>query len=220
MAEQDVPQDENVIPHPSFDGQESGGIPSSNTMVMPHNLEAEQGLLGALMTDNSLMEKISDALREDHFYDPVHGRIFAAIESLDHAGNWQTMTLKSYFVGDAAFDQMDIENYLNDLTESVLFLSEALDYAEEIRQCYLRRSLIGVSDGIAHKARTADLDMTAETQIEEAEQQLFTLAESDQTQGGLTPFKEPLIKAIKMAEIARSTSGGMSGIWYRDYPPE
>ena len=213
MAEQDVPQDENVIPHPSVEGQESVITSSSNTMVMPHNLEAEQGLLGALMTDNSLMEKISDALREDHFYDPVHGRIFAAISRLTSRGQLANpVTLKSYFVGDAAFDQMDIESYLNDLTESVLFLSEAPDYAEEIRQCYLRRSLIGVSDGIAHKARTADLDMTAETQIEEAEQQLFTLAESDQTQGGLTPFKEPLIKAIKMAEIARSTAGGMSGI--------
>lgn len=217
MAEQDAPQDENVIPHPFAEGNDSG-LPaaqntSQSTMLMPHNLEAEQGLLGALMTDNSLMEKISDSLREDHFYDPVHGRIFAAISRLTSRGQLANpVTLKSYFVGDAAFEQMDIETYLNDLTESVLFLSEAPDYAEEIRQCYLRRSLIGVSDGIAHKARTADLDMTAETQIEEAEQQLFTLAESDQTQGGLTPFKEPLIKAIKMAEAARSTSGGMSGL--------
>ena len=218
MAEQDTPHDENVIPHPSVEGQDapspaaSMGMPMGG-MVMPHNLEAEQGLLGALMTDNSLMEKISDALREDHFYDPVHGRIFAAISRLTSRGQLANpVTLKSYFVGDAGFDQMDIETYLNDLTESVLFLSEAPDYAEEVRQCFLRRSLISVSDGIAHKARTADLDMTAETQIEEAEQQLFTLAESDQTQGGLTPFKEPLIKAIQMAEAARSNAGGMSGI--------
>ena len=213
MAEQDAPQDEKVIQHPSVSGQDSPVSVPSQGMVMPHNLEAEQGLLGALMTDNNLMEKISDALNEDHFYDPVHGRIFSAISRLTSRGQLANpVTLKSYFVGDAAFDQMDIENYLNDLTESVLFLSEAPDYAEEIRQCFLRRSLINVSDGIAYNARTADLDMTAETQIEEAEQQLFTLAESDQTQGGLAPFKESLIKAIQMAEAARSSVGGMSGI--------
>jgi replicative DNA helicase len=182
-------------------------------MIMPHNLEAEQGLLGALMTDNGMMEQISDSLREDHFYDPVHGRIFAAISRLTSRGQLANpVTLKSYFVGDTAFDQMDIENYLSDLTESVLFLSEAPHYAEEIRQCFLRRSLIGVSDSIAHKAQTADLDIAAETQIEEAEQQLFTLAESDQFQEGLAPFKDSLIKAIKMAEFARSNTGGMSGV--------
>lgn len=219
MAEQDAPQDKNIIPHPSIEGQdsvaESHNLTQNNmqSIVMPHNLEAEQGLLGTLMTDNSFLEKISDSLREDHFYDPVHGRIFAAISRLTSRGQLANpVTLKSYFIGDATFAEMNIETYLNDLTESVLFLSDAPDYAIEIRQCFLRRALINISDSITRKARIADIDSTAETLIEEAEQQLFTLAESDQIQDGLTPFKEPLIKAIEMAEMARNHDGGMSGI--------
>ncbi|MGU9961808.1 MAG: replicative DNA helicase [Candidatus Puniceispirillales bacterium WSBS_2018_MAG_OTU23] len=180
---------------------------------MPHNLEAEQGLLGALLVDNGIIEDINDALGEDHFYDPVHGRIFAALRRLTSRGQLANpITLKSYFVGDTAFDQVDIESYLNELVEAVISLSDAPDYAEDIRQCFLRRSLIQLSDGVIHKARTADLDMTAEVQIEEAEQQLFTLAEHDQTQTGLVPFSNALTKAIEMAEFASKSAGGLSGI--------
>lgn len=180
---------------------------------MPHNLEAEQSLLGALMMDNTIVENITDSLREEHFYDPVHGRIFAAVIRLTSRGQLaNAVTLKSYFVGDTAFDQVDIEDYLNDLTEGVMFLSDAPDYAEDIRQCFLRRSLIQLSDDVIHQARTADLEITAETQIEAAEQQLFTLAEHGETQSGLVPFNQSLTEAIKMAEKASQSAGGLSGI--------
>ncbi|XDZ64591.1 replicative DNA helicase [Alphaproteobacteria bacterium LSUCC0684] len=180
---------------------------------LPHNLEAEQSLLGALITDNSITEEINDGLREDHFHDPAHGRIFAAIKSLTSRGQLaNAVTLKSYFVGDPAFEGMDIETYLVQLTENVLFLSEAPEYAEEIRQCYLRRELIRLSEDVVLKARTASLEMTAETQIEEAEQRLFTLAEQDQAQGGLRAFSHSLTQAIQMADAASKSSGGLSGI--------
>lgn len=208
--------DENVVPLPTAPlptALGDVGILGSAVKAMPHNLEAEQGLLGALLTDNGIVEKINDGLKEDHFYDPVHGRIFAAIMRLTSRGQLANpVTLKSYFVGDVAFDQINIESYLNELAEGVVFLSDAPDYAEDIRQCFLRRSLIKLSDDVIHKARTADLDVPAETQIEEAEQQLFTLAENDQSQSGLLPFRDSLIKAIEMAEHANKSAGGLSGI--------
>ena len=181
--------------------------------AMPHNLEAEQALLGALLLDNATVEKINDSLREEHFHDPLHQRIFAAVSNLTSRGQLANpVTLKSYFVGDSTFDGIDIESYLTELSDGVLFLSEAPEYAEEIRQCYLRRELIKVSDEIISRARTASLDMTAETQIEEAEQRLFTLAEADQAEGGLTPFRVALTEALKIADEAAKSPGGISGI--------
>jgi replicative DNA helicase len=213
MADPDNPQDENVIPHPSAEDTAAKRVESKPGMSPPQNLEAEQGLLGALLRDNNMMQEITDSLKEDHFYDPVHGRIFAAISTLTSTGRLaDPVTLKSYLVGDAAFDQLDIETYLVDLSETVAFLSDAPDYANEVRQCFLRRSLISVSESIARNAQTADLDVTAETQIEEAEQQLFTLAESDQFEQGLEPFRNPLARTIQMAELARSNPGGIPGI--------
>lgn len=203
--------DENILTLPIDMGATTSGAEPAN--ALPNNLEAEQGLLGAMLTDNSVIEGINDGLREEHFYDPVHGRIFAAIMRLHGRGQLANpVTLKSYFVGDVAFDQINIESYLNELAEGVVFLSDAPDYAEDIRQCFLRRSLIQLSDGVIHKARTADLEMSAETQIEEAEQQLFTLAENDQSQSGLMPFGQALQKAVEMAENASKSAGGLSGI--------
>ncbi|MGC6485130.1 MAG: replicative DNA helicase [Candidatus Puniceispirillales bacterium] len=186
---------------------------ANETRAMPHNLEAEQALLGALLVDNAVGEQINDGLREEHFHDPLHGRIFAAIRHLTNRGQLANpVTLKSYFVGDKSFDSIDIETYLTQLADGVLFLSEAPEYAEEIRQCYLRRELIKVSDEVITRARTASLEMTAETQIEEAEQRLFTLAEADQSQGGLIPFRAALTEALKVADEAAKSPGGISGV--------
>ena len=45
---------------------------------MPHNIQAEQSFLGALLIDNEILDKISIVLRSEHFYDPLHGQIFEA----------------------------------------------------------------------------------------------------------------------------------------------
>lgn len=170
---------------------------------LPQNLEAEQELLGALLLDNSILENIDDGLREDHFFDPAHGRIFAAISNLTGRGNLANpITLKSYFANDDSFGGLNIETYLNELAESVLSLSEASEYARDVRECYLRRELIRSSDELISKARSADLNSPASTMIEEAEQRLFNLAENDQGQSGLNPFSMALDTALKMADEA------------------
>ncbi len=180
---------------------------------LPQNLEAEQELLGALLLDNSILENIDDGLREDHFFDPAHGRIFAAISNLTGRGNLANpITLKSYFANDDSFGGLNIETYLNELAESVLSLSEASEYARDVRECYLRRELIRSSDELISKARSADLNSPASTMIEEAEQRLFNLAENDQGQSGLNPFSMALDTALKMADEASKTAGGISGV--------
>ncbi len=196
-----------------IDNDNNGNKGGATSPLMPQNLEAEQELLGALLVDNGIIENINDGLSEDHFFDPVHGRIFAAIRRLTSRGQLANqVTLKSYFVGDKAFEAVDIEKYLADLVDHVLVLSDAAAYAEDIRQCFLRRSLIHLADSVTQNARTAQLDYAAETQIEEAEQQLFSLAEKDQLSKGLERFGLPLNRAIITAENARKSDGGLSGI--------
>ena len=191
----------------------SSGSGDSGTLSLPHNLEAEQALLGALLVDNSVLEAIDDGLREDHFFDPIHGRIFAAIRNLTSRGNLANpITLKSYFANDSQFTGVDVEAYLGELADGVLSLSESPDYEREIRQCYLRRELIRTADGLIGKVKAADLDHSAETMIEEAEQRLFNLAENDQSQTGLLPFSTAIGTALRMADEAAKTAGGISGI--------
>ena len=190
----------------------SGGADSDHR-ALPHNMEAEQALLGALLVDNSIIEAIDDGLREEHFYDPVHGRIFAAVRNLTGRGNLANpITLKSYFANDSQFAGFDVEGYLADLADGVLSLSDSPDYEREIRQCHLRRELIRAADGLISQARAADLDCPAETMIEEAEQRLFKLADNDQGQTGLIPFSDAIGTALRIADEAAKTAGGISGI--------
>src|SRR5258708_37149745 len=80
----------NVTPLPERD--------SPQYRTPPHNYEAEQGLLGALLVNNAAFERVGDFLKPEHFTDPVHGRIFEAIGKLIDRGHIANpVTLKAYF---------------------------------------------------------------------------------------------------------------------------
>ena len=58
----------------------------SQVSAMPCNIEAEQQLLGAVLTQNGLIDRVSDILRPEHFFDPVHARIFTICQQRIGAG--------------------------------------------------------------------------------------------------------------------------------------
>lgn len=180
---------------------------------LPQNIEAEQDLLGALLSDNQIFDNIADNLDEAHFFNPLNGRIFAATRKLYSNGQLANpVTLKSYFIGDANFADIDIESYLRELIENVTSLSDAKFYAEDIYQCFLRRRLILISDETISRSRTASMEQNAESLIEETEQQLFELAENDKVTSGLVPLTHALRSAIDRAEAAYKNSGHISGV--------
>ena len=180
---------------------------------LPQNIEAEQDLLGALLSDNNIFDNIADNLDEAHFFNPLNGRIFAATRKLYSNGQLANpVTLKSYFIGDANFAEIDIESYLRELIENVTSLSDAKFYAEDIYQCFLRRRLILISDDTISRSRTASMEQNAESLIEETEQQLFELAENDKVTSGLVPLTQALRSAIDRAEAAYKNSGHISGV--------
>ena len=180
---------------------------------LPQNLEAEQDLLGALLLSNDIFNKIPDYLDAGHFFNPLHGRIFTAAHTLCNKGQLANpVTLKSYFTGDPSVGSVDVENYLRELMDNVSSISEATDYAKDIYQCFLRRSLIIIADETIARSRTAKLDTNAETLIEETEQELFRLAETNQVTTGLLPFQKPLGDAVTYAEAVLKNENHLVGI--------
>ena len=96
----------------------SGSTPPSRTM--PNNLQAEQNLLGAILLDNSVLERIDDRLLADHFYDPFHGRIFSTMQRLVERGQLANpVTLKSFFTDSDDFQSDSAESYLSELADGV-----------------------------------------------------------------------------------------------------
>ena len=181
--------------------------------ILPHNMEAEQGLLGALLVENRAMEKIGDFLRGDHFFIPAHKRIFAAIEKMIERGKTASpVTLKSYFEKDEGLANVGGAEYLAELAACVITVINAEDYARTIYVLHLRRELISLSEDMAADAFEHSIERDANAAIESAEARLYSLAETGQIKGGFVSIKDSVLTAIKIAERAYKTDGHVTGV--------
>ncbi len=179
----------------------------------PQNLAAEQALLGAILQNNNVYNKVADFLRPEHFAESVHGRIFAAITRLIERGQLaNAVTLKNQFDQDPALSERGGGQYLSRLQASVVTILNAADYGRTIHDLYLRRQLIEVGTDVVNEAYAHDVELTAAQQIEAAEQRLFTLATAGQAEGGFQPFTTAMTGAVRMAEAAFKRSGKTTGV--------
>lgn len=180
--------------------------------VLPHNLEAEQGLLGALLADNRAYEKVGDLLRSEHFFNPAHQRIFTAISQFIDRGQMASpVTLKSYFEKDLDLKDVGGGAYLADLAASVISVINVDDYAQTIYELHLRRELIGLGEEIVNEAYDHRLDAEANDMIGNAEARLFALAETGQSSSGFVTLRDSVMVSIEIAEKAFKTKGHVTG---------
>ncbi len=178
----------------------------------PSNLEAEQALLGAILFDNAAYERIGDALKAPHFYEPFHQRLFAAMEEHIRKGQLaEPIVLVERFRRDPAFEELGGLRYLADLVDRAPPAANAADYARVIHDLALRRELIRLGGEISVQA-TSDPENSAKDQIEQAEQQLYALAETGASSTGFMTLAEALRGAVDMAAEAYSRDGGLAGL--------
>ena len=178
---------------------------------MPHNLEAEQALLGALMFDNGVFERLSDRLRGTHFYEPFHQRLYDAIEDHIRQGLLAEPTiLMERFKQDPAFAEFGGLRYLADLMDRAPPGANAPDYARVVYDLALRRELIRVGGDIIKEA--PDPERAAIDQIEQAELTLYSLAENGQPSSGFVSFSNALSGAVQMAAEAYQRDGKLAGL--------
>lgn len=183
--------------------------------VAPHNMEAEQALLGILLYDNAAYERLSDNLQARCFYEPFHQRLFQSIETHVRKGQLaEPILLADEFKNDPAFQELGGLRYLADLVDRAPPAANVGDYARVIFDLSLRRELIRIGGDIATAAQGGggDEKRTARDQIESAEQQLYSLAESGAASSGFVSFGDALRGAVEMTAEAYSRDGGMSGI--------
>ena len=161
--------------------------PSDDGLIRtpPHNFEAEQALLGAILMNNRALERVAEFLRPEHFADPVHGRIFESCLTLTGRNQIASpVTLKTYMSSDQGLKEMGGDAYLVRLAGSAASIINAEDYGRLVFDLHLRRALIAVGEDMVNDAFEPDAERDATVQIEGAEQKLFELATSGQTEGG------------------------------------
>jgi len=179
----------------------------------PHNLEAEQALLGAILVNNEALGKVQDFLRAEHFFAPVHGRIFDAITRLvDRNQLADPVKLKPYFDDDEELAEVGKAAYLVRLAASAATVLNAEDYGRTIYDLATRRSLIAIGEDVVIRAYDAPIDEEATDQIADAEKQLFDLAESGTADSGTQPFSRALRTAVSSIKDAFQDPDSLSGL--------
>ncbi len=181
--------------------------------IPPHNAEVEAGLLGAILTNDRALEKVADFLQADHFYEPVHGRIYDAARRLVERGQKASpQTLAHFFVADEALTEVGGAQYLYELAASIISVANVADYGRIIHDLHLRRELIELGEGVVNDAFQPDIDDSAPLQIEKAEQQLYNLATVGETDRGVVSLKHASLVALEEAEQAFKREGHVVGV--------
>ena len=181
--------------------------------TMPNNEEAEQALLGALLIDNNAYDQVSTYLEPDHFFVPVHGRIFDAARALIGRGQVANpVTLKAYFEADESLADIGGATYLARLAGAAVSIVNAEDYGRVIRDLSVRRSLIHIGEEVVNTAFDPQVEESATGQIETAESWLYELAETGQDEGGFKPLSVALTEAVASAEAAYKRDGHLAGV--------
>ena len=189
------------------------GMPAATPEELPANIEAEQQLLGAILTNNDLFDQAASIIRAEHFYDPVHRRIWeTAAERIHKNALASPVTLKAFMEDDEGLQALGGPAYLVNLAGAAISSYAVRDYAQMIYDLAIRRELIGLGRNIAAEASDVRVSNDPRDQIVAAEQHLYALAEQGKTESGFQTFLSAVTDAVQIANAAYMREGGMAGI--------
>ena len=178
---------------------------------MPNNIEAEQSVIGSILLTNEIFDDVNLIISSKNFYDPIHKKIFEALEKLIFGGLLANpITLKNYFEKEK--DELNIPEYLVKITKFSTSSRQAIEYSKLIFDLYVKRELIKISGDIIDKARLNDLNTDGQKIIENYEKSLFDLAEKGSFSSSLIKFDEAMRQTIEMASNAYKNDEGIVGV--------
>ena len=178
---------------------------------LPNNIEAEQSVIGSILLSNEIFDDINILIRSNNFYDPMHQKIFSAIEKLIYSGTLANpITLKNYFENEK--DELNVPDYLVKITKFSTSSRQAIEYSKLIYDLFVKRELIKISENIIDTAKLNDLDHDGQSIIENFEKSLFDLAEKGSFSSSIVKFDEAMKMTIEMASSAYKNEEGIVGV--------
>ena len=178
---------------------------------LPNNIEAEQSVIGSILLSNEIFDEINILVTSKNFYDPMHKKIFAAIEKLIYGGMLANpITLKNHFENEK--DDLNVPEYLVKITKFSTSSRQAIEYSKLIYDLFVKRELIKISENVIDTAKLNDLDNDGQKIIENYEKSLFDLAEKGSFNSSLVKFDEAMRQTIEMASNAYKNDEGIVGV--------
>ena len=185
----------------------------SHPTELPNNIEAEQSVIGSILVSNDILDDVSPIINYTKFYDPIHQKIFLAIENLISKGMLANpITLKNYFENDKNLIELEGHEYLVKITKFSTSLRQAIEYAKIIYDMHVRRELIKISEATIDNASNKNIDLPGEKIIEDSEKLLFDLAERGSFSKSFVKFDIALNQTIEMASRAFKSTEGIVGV--------
>ncbi len=183
----------------------------TETNELPNNIEAEQSVIGSILVSNEIFDEINMIITNKNFYDPMHQKIFSAIEKLIYGGMLANpITLKNYFENEK--DELNVPDYLVKITKFSTSSRQAIEYSKLIYDLFVKRELVKISENIIDTAKLNDLDHDGQSIIENFEKSLFDLAEKGSFSSSLVKFDEAMRMTIEMASSAYKNDEGIVGV--------
>src|SRR5438067_8043154 len=179
----------------------------------PHNIEAEQALLGAILVNNEALYRVNDFIEPQYFFEPIHRKIYVISRSLIRTGKLASpVTLKTFLPAEIDIAGLTLAQYLARLAAEATTIINAVDYGRTIYDLAIRRELITIGEDMVNVAFDAPVDFAPNEQIEDAERRLYELAEIGRYGGGFQKFESALTTAVDMAARAYQREGRLSGL--------
>ena len=178
---------------------------------LPNNIEAEQAVIGSILVTNEIFDEINTIIESSNFFDPMHQKIYGAIENLIYKGMLANpITLKNYFEDEK--DELDVQEYLVKITKFSTSVRQTIEYSKIIYDMFVRRELIKISEETIDTAKINDLNTNGQNIIEKSERLLFDLAEKGSFNSSLVKFDSAMKQTIEMASAAYKNEGGIVGV--------
>jgi len=186
-------------------------IVKDNFKELPNNIEAEQAVIGTILVTNEIFDDINTIVSADNFYDPMHQKIFTAIESLIYKGMLANpITLKNYFENEK--DDLSVPEYLVKITKFSTSARQATEYSKIIYDMFVRRELVKISEQTIDSAKLNELNSSGKSILEGSEKLLYDLAEKGSFNSSLKKFDEAMKLTIEMASAAYKNEEGIVGV--------
>jgi len=181
----------------------------------PYNSKAEQSILGSFLINNEYINRVSDLLIADHFYVPLHKKIYEAILRFQERGMVANpITLKNYFNAEQILQDSGIESYeyLINLSTAASAITSVESLAKIIYDLAMRRGLISLAEETLSLAYFEDFNVSANEMIEATEQNLFNLASSGNSESNLVSIRDSLLSSLNNINELKKRGGKVNGV--------
>ena len=138
----------------------AGGRSEAQYRMPPHNIEAEQALLGAILVNNDAYYRVSDFLKAEHFFEAIHREIYKiASDMIRAAKRANPVTIKTFLPAEEKVGDLTVAQYLARLAAEATTIINSEDYGRSIYDLATRRSLITIGEEMVNIAYYAPVDM-------------------------------------------------------------